>query len=164
MEQNKKKKSSKTAVWVTIIIFVLLIGGCAACLGGSDSDSSESESTSTASASSTTDYTKFSEDYRAEYDVVARNIITHYCNCELPDYTDKSEWTYTDFDDQDDGKVLVSTTASVEGVADTQTVYLVFSMDGEKYSGYYLCVGDKLYIDDGSCSETMKKLGLPTNE
>lgn len=156
-KQKQDKKRKRGVVLGIIIIIICLIGGCAACLsGGSESNTSNSSGVDEK-------YLKFNDDYRSEYDMAARKVINHYVNCTLPDYLNTSEWHYADFDDQDDGKVMVGTTAAVEGMADKQDVTLVFSYDGKNIKGYYLCVGNKLYIDDGSCSDTMAKLGLPTN-
>lgn len=159
-KKENKKKNKAIGGFIVMIIVICLLGGCAACMSGEKKTSSSSSSSSGVVDEK---YLKFSDDYRAEYDMAARKIINHYVNCTLPDYLNESEWSYADFDDQDDGKVMVGTTAAVEGIADKQNVTLVLSYDGQNVKGYYLCVGSKLYIDDGSCSDTMAKLGLPTN-
>lgn len=158
-----KSADPKTTIKGIIILLAIIVIGWSACASKikRNSDSANSASPETASDN----YLRFDLDTnRPEYDAVARSIITHYVNCNLPDYLDYSEWVYADFDDQDDGKVMVSTSAAIDGVMAKQPVWLIFSTDGTRMQGYYLCVGDTLFIDDGSCSETMAKLGLPTKE
>lgn len=112
------------------------------------------------------DYTKYSDDLRPDYQVCANKIVTHYVNVEVPEVTD-SDFVTSDFDDQDDGYVMVSFPAAVSGQTDKVNVYLVEQIadkdDGKThYYGHYLCVDGKLYIDDGTASDVMAKLGMPT--
>ena len=132
------------------ILSLFLLAGCG---GGS-----KPASTST---SSSVDWSKYSDDNKSTYNVIVEKMANHYCDKEItyPNFL-SSDWIYADYDDQDDGKVMVSAPIYING--QKYNLISVISFDGTNMKGYYLTIGDHLYVDDGSCSEAMAKIGLPT--
>lgn len=94
------------------------------------------------------------------YESVVETAAEKYVNVSFPRLDD---FTFTDYDADDDGKVICSVKVSSDASVDKLNLVTVFATDGENYSCYYFYCGGKLYYDDGSCDETMAKLGMPTN-
>ena len=155
-----ERKSSKASLILLVILIILLMGSCVSCKPKNKADKAVPTPTSAAN------YLKFDvDDYRSTYDAIARDLISQYVSCTLPDSQDFSDWVYSDWNDEDNGMVSVTTSATVEGSTDKQSVFLVFTTDktGKKYSANYLCVGDTLYYDDGKCDDALSQIGMPTN-
>jgi uncharacterized lipoprotein YmbA len=112
------------------------------------------------------DYKKFDLDNNEPvYVTAAGEYIQKFANVEVPDIL-SGDWTFQDFDDQDDGKVAAYANVSVAGQEAKEKAFCVFSIekDGDSYKGYYLEINGTLYSDDGSCDSEVSKIGMPVNQ
>ena len=68
------------------------------------------------------------------------------------------DWTFAKFDDE--GKIVVTTKYTLKDSSEKQPVMCIFTYDAEQqgYKGHFLLVGEKVYLDDGSCDEILEKL------
>ncbi len=104
-------------------------------------------------------------DNAAWYMVAMQNIGNNYINgAKWPWGFD--DYTFTDFDETDNGKVMGLVKISVKGVMDKMNAVAIFTMseDGTSSTCNYFLLGNKLYYDDGSSDEVLSNLGLPTKQ
>ena len=97
----------------------------------------------------------FTDHEEATYRMVVESMTDEY----LADYKSKTQdWEFAKFDDE--GRVLVTTKYILKDSSEKQPALAVvsFEEDTGMMHGYFLSVGDKIYLDDGSCDEFFENL------
>lgn len=154
-KESKERKPATKTQKICFAILVVIIIVAVALLFGSDSE---------------VDYTKFDEDnLKVDYYTAMEEMVDSSTDgsVTIPKISDDG-WTYADYDNKDDGMVMISGTADVNGSSEDLTAVISVTKgeddDEPDYHYHYLCIGSTLYVDDGKCDETMAKLGMPTND
>ena len=129
----------------------------------SEPDSSELESSVTAETLEN-EYAAFSkdDDRIIEYMTVMQQISNNYYNVKYPWSSD--DWTFADYDDADDYRVIGITNVTVPNQADKQQLTCIFEYDGSQFTALYLTLGSDLKVCDSSVVDLVKGLGMPYSE
>lgn len=145
---NILAKGTKANKIVSVIVFILLVVTLASCFSSGEEKK--------------IDFKKFNKDLQADYITAAESYGKEHLNVSFPGVND---WQIADFDNKDDGLVICYCKVTVTGYIKKLTYTCVLELIAEdKYKMHYMALANKLYFDDGTCSEIMKKMGYPTNK
>lgn len=183
-EKNSIKKPiyKKWWFWVIIIIVLAAIFGRGGAQDGfkdgmedakinetqqateteNEVDTTETEESEKAETTQT-DANGWTDNNYAEFVTITQQISDEYvANYKAPWGYD--DWTFAKFDDE--GKIIATTKYTFDNMSEKQDVMCVFTVgedadkDGyvDSYKGHYLSIGNKVYLDDGSCDEFFENL------
>ncbi|MBQ9328912.1 MAG: hypothetical protein IJ225_10350 [Solobacterium sp.] len=99
------------------------------------------------------DYSRFDEPYKLDYHAAVTLLVKKYDDIKLPAYT-SNDWTWSDFD----GTAKVMATDLKDDVV---VVFEIGNDENHSVTGHYILISSDLVYDDGTCDETIEKLGLP---
>lgn len=128
------------------------------------SSESASIASSVAAETSKNEYATFASDSdrTIEYMTVVQQIANNFYNIKYPWSSD--EWTFQDYDDADDSRVIGMVNVTVPDQTDKQQLTCIFEYDGSQFSALYLALGSDLKVCDSSVVDLVKGLGMPYSE
>lgn len=178
-EKNTTKKPiyKKWWFWVIIIVVLAAIFGRGGAQEGfkdgmedAKSNQTQQETESNVDSSNVeetekteTDTNGWTDNNYAEFVTITQTISDEYVsNYKAPWGYD--DWTFAKFDNE--GKIIATTKYTFDNMSEKQDVMCVFTIgedtdkDGysDSYKGHYISIGNKVYLDDGSCDEFFKNL------
>ena len=150
----KKEKTKKKWLKPTLITLAVI-----AVLGGIFGGGSKEEPKKEEPVVEEVDANGWTEDDKITFVTITQTISDKF----LTKYKSPwglDDWTFAKFDDS--GKVLVTTEFELKDTSVKQPVMCIFTYDkeGEKYKGHFLLVGATVFLNDGSCNETLEALGM----
>lgn len=156
------KNPKKLKKWQTALIAIIWVAIIAGLLGNLNNDKDNStEKNETSDTASKTDANGWTDNDYAQFMMVTEKISDDYVsNYEAP--WGKNDWSFAKFDDN--GNIIANTKYAFKNSNEKQDVICVFHLEGDKIFGHYLSVGDKVYLNDGTCDEALNNLNEIVNQ
>lgn len=162
-EKGEKKKGSCLMTFLISVIIVLTLAIIIPLIAIGTDDAKKEKNTEKQVTKKETDANGWTEDDKITFKTIVEMTSDEY----IDDYKSPwalDDWTFAKFDSTD--KVIATTKYTLKEFSEKQPVMCVFSwkLETEEYKARFLSIGDKIYLDDGSCDDVLDKiLGLTTN-
>ena len=159
--KEPKKKGSCLMAFLVSVLILLVLAIVIPFVVGVDGSEKEKKAEQQAEKAEV-DANGWTEDNKITFKTIVEMASDEY----IDDYKSPwalDDWTFAKFDDTD--KIIAITKYTLKESSEKQPVMCVFSWksETEEYKSRFLSIGNKIYLDDGSCDEVFEKINELTN-
>lgn len=161
IDNNKPRNSSPLTGCLSLFVILAILIAIVVLAFNSCSDNDSNSGKNVKQSEDEKDANGWTSDDYINFRVITKQTADEYiANYSTPWGDD--DWTFVKFDDS--GKVLVTTKFTFKNSNVKQTGVCIFTPSGDRFTSHFFQVGDSVYLNDGSCNDTINKINEILNQ